>query len=272
MSHYVTISTGTNSVSATQPEQDILGPIVDVVVPRQYQTLSLCLSREGSQGRISCGACGRRFRPDTKAQRFCDHACYSASLRVAIQDRFWSKVNKHNGSGCWLWTASTVKGYGQIASVVNGKRRPVYAHRVSWEMAYGPITDGLSVLHKCDVPLCVNPDHLFLGTQPDNLADARSKGRLVDGLSARKLSDAAYADILSRTGYGSGIALARQYGVSKITISRIRNGRQGVTYHRSAFAAVQPAEAVQQTSKALRPGAEEVNRALDGSLCAPQLG
>lgn len=136
---------------------------------------------ERAAGWVVCGACARTFRPDFAAQRFCDHECYAASLRVAIGQRFWSKVNKSSiPDECWLWTAATIGGgYGQIMGVVNGKRRPVYAHRVSWEMAFGPIPADLYVLHRCDVPLCVNPDHLFLGTQGDNLADARAKGRLL---------------------------------------------------------------------------------------------
>ena len=127
-----------------------------------------------------CGGCGRRFFRDGSRKKFCDHDCYAQSLRVGIQDRFWPKVNKNDPSGCWLWTAKArLREYGSIAGVVNGQRRPLYAHRVAWELAHGEIPDGLSVLHKCDVPLCVNPDHLFLGTQKENLADARQKGRLV---------------------------------------------------------------------------------------------
>jgi len=149
--------------------------------------------------RVTCGACGRRFFPDFKGQKFCDHACYSASLKVSIADRFWTKVDKTHPSGCWVWTGSLVRGYGQIAGMVNGKRRPVPAHRVAWELTNGPIPDGLHACHKCDNPPCCNPAHLFLGTPQENLDDARQKGRLIDGLGARKLSDAAYLDILTST-------------------------------------------------------------------------
>jgi hypothetical protein len=80
--------------------------------------------------------------------------------------------------------------------------------------------------------LCVNPQHLFLGTQKDNLDDARVKGRLIDGLGARRLSDAAYRDILSAPHVrGSGVMLAARYGVTETTISRIRAGIQGSTFH-----------------------------------------
>ncbi len=86
---------------------------------------------------------------------------------------FWDKVEIING--CWLWMASrrSPKGYGQV--VRYGK--PQSAHRVSWELANGPIPKGLCVLHKCDNPPCVNPSHLFLGTPKDNADDSIRKGR-----------------------------------------------------------------------------------------------
>jgi len=87
--------------------------------------------------------------------------------------RFWAKV-KRPESGCWEWTASTdERGYGRF-----GIRVPVYkAHRVSWTIHHGQIPDGLEACHTCDNPSCVRPDHLFLGTQADNLEDCARKGR-----------------------------------------------------------------------------------------------
>ena len=77
-------------------------------------------------------------------------------------------------TGCWLWLGSvTEHGYG-TATV---KRKSFKAHRLSWEVHIGPIPNGLWVLHKCDVPLCVNPNHLFLGTRQDNIADMMRKRR-----------------------------------------------------------------------------------------------
>lgn len=151
-------------------------------------------------------------------------------------DRFWVKVDRKEGE-CWLWTASTTgqMDHGQFTYRVAGKQVHIYAHRFSWELHRGAIPDGLCVLHQCDVPRCVNPDHLFLGTKADNLADARNKGRLIDGLGARKLSDDAYREILATPivrGSGTGNALAAKYGVSKITISKIRHRKQGITFHR----------------------------------------
>lgn len=130
-------------------------------------------------GKVRCASCGREFWPDGQRKKFCDHACYSVSLKVPIEQRFWTKVKGGEPDDCWLWTGATIKGYGQISGWLNGKKRPLYAHRLAWEFAHGLIPDGLEVLHQCDVPLCVNVAHLFLGTQADNLADARSKGRLL---------------------------------------------------------------------------------------------
>jgi hypothetical protein len=88
-------------------------------------------------------------------------------------ERFWDKVQKTES--CWLWTAYLKRnGYGQFFP---RRGHPVYAHRYSYELARGAIPDGLLVLHACDNPRCVNPNHLSLGTQKENLADMRRKGR-----------------------------------------------------------------------------------------------
>jgi hypothetical protein len=86
-----------------------------------------------------------------------------------MADRFWPKVAK--GDGCWLWTAAKGhKGYGSFEHH--------NAHRIAYQLEYGPIPDGLFVLHRCDNPPCCRPDHLFLGTNADNMRDAFAKGRI----------------------------------------------------------------------------------------------
>jgi hypothetical protein len=88
--------------------------------------------------------------------------------------RFWKKVKKTDS--CWLWTAVLAGfGYGRIYS--KGSMR--LAHRVSWELHNGAIPPGMCVLHHCDNPACVNPEHLFLGTYKDNDDDAIAKGRVI---------------------------------------------------------------------------------------------
>ena len=96
-------------------------------------------------------------------------------------ERFWSKVEKT--PTCWNWTASKrAKGYGafvwadESGAIIQGR-----AHRFSWEIINGPIPAGLCILHRCDNPRCVNPEHLFIGTKADNNADMLAKGRRVKG-------------------------------------------------------------------------------------------
>jgi hypothetical protein len=98
----------------------------------------------------------------------------------SVVARFWSKVDKtSNPNGCWIWTAgkSRLNGYGQF--FVAGRNHS--SHRSAYEIQYGPIPDGLLVLHRCDTPACVNPVHLFLGTQQDNMTDMVQKGRSLSG-------------------------------------------------------------------------------------------
>jgi hypothetical protein len=95
-------------------------------------------------------------------------------LRRNTEADFWVKVEKTEG--CWLWMAARDKdGYGNVRWRMERER----AHRLSWRLTYGNIPDGLWVLHRCDNPPCVRPDHLFLGTAKDNTADMLNKGRYI---------------------------------------------------------------------------------------------
>ena len=118
------------------------------------------------------------------------------------QEHFWSKVNKEGPvirpdlGPCWVWTDyCKTNGYGQC--YIN--RRPRYAHRLSYGLANGPFDWRLKVLHRCDNPPCVRPEHLFLGTSRQNTQDAVSKGRMPRGERAwvSKLSDDQIAAIRS---------------------------------------------------------------------------
>lgn len=94
-----------------------------------------------------------------------------------LRQRFAAKVRRT--PDCWLWTGSaTPCGYGQMWVGRRGDGGPLYAHRIAWQLSHGPVPEGLSVLHHCDTPACVRPDHLFLGTHTDNMRDASRKGRL----------------------------------------------------------------------------------------------
>lgn len=87
--------------------------------------------------------------------------------------RFWEKVDRRGPDECWMWHGSLSNPYGAIH--VDGKE--IRASRFSYELHFGSIPDGLNVLHKCDTPGCINPNHLFLGTQLENMQDCKRKGR-----------------------------------------------------------------------------------------------
>jgi hypothetical protein len=87
--------------------------------------------------------------------------------------RFWEKVEQTDG--CWLWRASRLRaGYGLFTDETSAL---VLAHRFAYRALVGPLRDGLFVLHHCDTPACVRPDHLRLGTQAENMAEMKEKGR-----------------------------------------------------------------------------------------------
>ena len=94
-----------------------------------------------------------------------------------LETRFWRHIFAPLDSECWLWTASVnVGGYGRLAD----KNLPAgyrLAHRFSYELHYGSIPRGMIICHRCDVPRCVNPEHLFIGTDADNMRDMIAKGR-----------------------------------------------------------------------------------------------
>jgi len=156
-----------------------------------------------------------------------------AKIQPPNAERFWSKVDQsENEDACWNWTAKSHSGYGQF-HVGGHKGRKVQAHRFSYELSYGSIPDGLFVLHKCDNRACVNPKHLFLGTQLDNMRDMTNKGR--HGDSARrgeqngnhKLTNGKVLYIRERFAMGdiTKTELARQMGVHRKVIWDIINGK-----------------------------------------------
>lgn len=149
-------------------------------------------------------------------------------IEKPVLDRFEEKFIPEPNSGCWLWIgAADARGYGNFWHCGQLQK----AHRVSWEIATGGAAGGLMVLHRCDVPCCVNPGHLFLGTALDNMQDMYGKGRSrhVRGerVARAKLTASAVAEIKGcRLGdLSERRRLAAKYGVSEGAIEDIRDGK-----------------------------------------------
>lgn len=172
-----------------------------------------------------CAFCGK----ETRKRVYCDRACYGAAERAQVPAVFWSKVAKT--AGCWEWQGSRQRGprpYGKFGS--KGGQRTTYAHRVAYLLTKGPIPPGLVVMHLCDNPPCVNPDHLVLGTNNENMADMAAKGRQrspsLPGPTnpSVKLTLVQVEEIRRRAAAGEmGKHLAAAFGVGTSQIARIIN-------------------------------------------------
>jgi hypothetical protein len=137
-------------------------------------------------------------------------------MKQVPSERFWKKVSQDGE--CLEWQAGKFSnGYGAFSH----RSRLVYAHRYSWELHSGPIPAGMFVCHSCDNRGCVNPEHLFLGTHADNMADMKSKDRQYKKLTADDVENirANAENLLLRE-------QAKIYGVHESTISRVVNGKR----------------------------------------------
>jgi len=172
-----------------------------------------------------CPHCRSEFSHSDQRQTFCSHHCANTSRRTPLLDRFQRFIGVTGGPDhCWLWQGALNGKYGYIG--LGGKDGSILAHRAAWIIANGAIPDGLFVLHRCDVPLCVNPAHLFLGTQFENIHDMMAKGR--DAFTGEKHYGAKLtADLVReiRQSPDSAAAWARRLGLAPQTIEDVRSRR-----------------------------------------------
>lgn len=143
--------------------------------------------------------------------------------------RFWSKVDKRGHNDCWLWKAARdkIKGYGLFWFQEIAETK---AHRASWFLANGTLPDDMCVLHSCDNPPCVNPAHLHLGTNEDNVREKVERGRTAKGAKGEtnktaKLKDEQVKEILIALLRGeTPLSIATRYGISRRSVYAYRLG------------------------------------------------
>lgn len=173
-----------------------------------------------------CEMCGKEFRTypymiKKGFGRYCSKKCYgkhaSENRPSTIKERMEKYSKKNKTTGCIEWQGTRrPNGYG----VINIKGKFITVHRVAWELANGPIPEGMCICHHCDNRACVNTEHLFLGTQKDNIQDAMRKGRMKGKI---KLTPQEVFSIRKST--KSNTELAKKYGVHKCSIQNIKSRR-----------------------------------------------
>lgn len=165
------------------------------------------------------GLCDTHYKQHKRAGTLPPH---TKTGHMEIHDRLKYLSVVDFNTGCHNWRGGlNLTGYG----VLSYKHEKWLAHRLSFTLAYGSIPDNLYICHKCDNPKCINPEHLFLGSQKDNLTDMTSKGRAAVGSDYHRsnLTDEDVKAIKADT--RKQLVIAKEYGVSRTNISAIKTGR-----------------------------------------------
>lgn len=185
----------------------------------------------------NCAKCGAAFHRSKrsaerwKRARYCSRGCRltapkgGVTLYADAADAILKNASPEPNTGCWLWAGGSGRaGSGRISL----RKTEVFAHRLSYEAFVGAIPVGRLVCHKCDTPACVNPEHLFLGTQSENMSDAARKGRTTIGVRnamARVTDDDVRSiRVARREGYTLR-EIAAQFGISEANACLIATGK-----------------------------------------------
>lgn len=204
-----------------------------------YEASRLQKAPPGSLKKLQCKVAGCQSSPESSNhmmcskhwQRFKKHGTTSNKVLVnlrslPIKERLMRGIKKNKISGCWEWQKGLFSnGYGQIS--ING--HGVGVHRISYSEFIGEIPKELQVLHECDNPICINPDHLFLGTQQDNMTDMVGKGR--SAVATNKHAKLTKATVLFlRRQFKNGKSLQKFPEIYGVTLATIMNAVTGRTW------------------------------------------
>lgn len=157
------------------------------------------------------------------------HRAFEIEIALSYKDRLYDKIF-YSPDGCWYWTgATTDKSYGNIGLNRGGKCHHAPAHRISYLIHKGEIPAGLFIRHSCDNRLCVNPDHLSVGTHKQNMEDMANRNRSQHGMNmhSSKLTNIQVVVIHEARAAGfSGSSISRYFKISQGNINEIISGRK----------------------------------------------
>jgi len=206
----------------TEPELSLFSQVPKI----KYKEIALLLPHRTF---VAIRNKGRKIHKDRNWRPKLSSGCFSKGFTpwnkdriIPIEDRIKNKFKVDPNNNCWIWQGFKDKdGYGSI--IINQKMNK--PHRVMWEIHNGPIPEGINVLHKCDNPPCVNPDHLFLGSQKDNIQDCIKKDRFVRGEKngrAKLTKNKVIKIYYDNRKYAE---IAKDFSVSKASVGSIKKGR-----------------------------------------------
>ena len=181
--------------------------------------MKICTFEDCNKKQAAKGLCNSHYKQLKRKNKL-------SRLNKTLEERFLEKIDKIHPNGCWIWIGSRNNdGYGQIFA--DKTRKVVRANRLSYKLYKGDISNNMCVLHKCDNPPCVNPEHLFLGTVKDNMKDMKLKGRGIkacgENQHCSKFTNEQVISIRKRLDEGARNSdIAKEFNVNVTTIEKIK--------------------------------------------------